>query len=72
VTKFPKEIEDFANAFLAMQDKRHSADYDPHAKFTKSEVLTDIALVEKAITDFEATDAKDRRAFCAHVLFKRR
>jgi hypothetical protein len=41
VTKFPKEIEDFANAFLAMQDKRHSADYDPHAKFTKSEVLTE-------------------------------
>lgn len=72
ITKFPKEIEDFANAFIAMQDKRHSADYDPHAKFTKSEVLNDLALVSKAIADFEACDAKDRRAFCAYVLFKPR
>jgi uncharacterized protein (UPF0332 family) len=72
LTKFPKDIEDFGNAFVAMQDKRHRADYDPHAKFTKSEVLNDIALVEKAITDFDNCDAKDRRAFCAFVLFKRR
>lgn len=55
-----------------MQEKRHAADYDPHANFTKSEVLADIALVEQAITDFEAEDAKDRRAFCAFVLFKKR
>jgi hypothetical protein len=72
LSKFPKEIEDFGNAFVAMQDKRHRADYDPHAFFTKSEVLNDIALVEKAISDFDACDTKDRRAFCAFVLFKRR
>lgn len=72
LSKFPKDIEDFGNAFVAMQDKRHRADYDPHASFTKSEVLNDIALVVKAITDFEKCDMKDRRAFCAFVLFKRR
>jgi hypothetical protein len=72
IPKFPRAIEDFANAFVAMQDKRHSADYDPHAKFTKSEVLNDISLVEKVIADFEGSDAKDRRAFCAYVLFKTR
>jgi hypothetical protein len=72
LSKFPKDIEDFGNAFVAMQDKRHQADYDPHAKFTKSEVLNDIALVAKAIADFETCDAKDRRAFCTFVVFKRR
>lgn len=70
--KFPKAIEDFGYAFVAMQEKRHTADYDPHARFTKTEVLADIALVTQAISDFENEDAKDRRAFCAFVLFKRR
>ncbi len=55
-----------------MQGKRHAADYDPHPHFTKSEVLADIALVRQAINDFEQEDAKDRRAFCAFLLFTRR
>jgi hypothetical protein len=69
---FQKEIEDFANAFVLMPDRRHSADYDPHARFTKSEVVADLSLVETAIGGFDQADAKDRRAFCAYVLFRRR
>lgn len=72
ISKFPQPIEDFANAFVSLQDKRHSADYDPHAKFLKSGVLNDIALVKTVMQNFEAADAKDRRAFCAYVLFKTR
>lgn len=72
LAKFPKGIEDFGHAFVAMQEKRHSADYDPHERFTKSEVLADISLVEQAVSDFEKEDAKDKRAFCAYVLFKAR
>lgn len=72
LAKFPKGIEDFGHAFVAMQEKRHAADYDPHGHFTKSEVLADIALVAQAISDFESEDAKDRRAFCAFTLFKSR
>lgn len=72
LSKFPKGIEDFGHAFVAMQEKRHAADYDPQERFTKSEVLSDIAIVEQAISDFESQDAKDRRAFCAFVLFKNR
>jgi hypothetical protein len=41
-----------------MQLKRHSADYDPFAKFYKSEVMNDMAAVETAIAAFEACDAK--------------
>jgi hypothetical protein len=70
--QFPPAIQDFANAFVTMQEKRHDADYDPYVKFTKSAVVADIALVRQAITDFIAEPTKDRRAFAAHVLFKSR
>lgn len=70
--RFPVALQDFANAIVTMQKKRHDADYDPYAKFTKSEVKADIALVKQAITDFEAQSTKDRRAFCVHILFKHR
>ena len=72
MSKFPKAIEDFANAFVTMQEKRHSADYDPLVKLTKSEVLQDIGLVEQTVRDFMKESKKDRRAFCALVLFKKR
>jgi len=70
--KFPKGIEDFANAFVTLQDRRHAADYDPFAKFVKSSVEADLILAAQAIQDFKAESQKDRRAFCAYVLFKRR
>jgi hypothetical protein len=72
VTQFPKPIEDFANTFVTMQTKRVSADYDPTSKFTKSEVVQDIATVKSAIDAFNAEPRKDRLAFCAFVLFRRR
>jgi uncharacterized protein (UPF0332 family) len=72
ITKFPKPIEDFANTFVTMQLKRHDADYDPFCHLTKSEVVQNIATVIQAINDFSAAPVKDRRAFCAHILFKRR
>ncbi len=70
--RFPREVEDFANAFVTMQEKRHRADYDPFSRFTKSEVSTDIALARLAIERFKSARAKDRRAFCAYVLLKER
>jgi hypothetical protein len=72
VTLLPQEIQDFANTFVTMQQKRHSADYDPMATATKSEVLVDIGLVEKVINDFAKANIKDRRAFVALVIFKQR
>ena len=72
VNKFPKEIEDFANMFVTMQEKRHRADYDPNAKHLKSAVLNDIEAVTAVIDDFQNVPIKDRRAFSAFVLFKLR
>ena len=72
IKKFPKEVEDFANAFITMQAKRHKADYDPSEKFYKSSVRQDIANVRDVIAGFQKSSVMDRRAFAAYVLFKTR
>lgn len=70
ISRFPVEIQDFANTFRTMQSKRHKADYDPSEKAYKSAVLVDIDQVKSAIERFEISPLKDRRAFAALVLFK--
>jgi len=72
VSRFPNEIEDFANNFVIMQEKRHAADYDPFIRLTKSEVVADIRAAKQSIDRFRIAPIKDRRAFAAHVLFKKR
>ncbi len=68
--KFPKKIEDFGNTFVTLQEKRHSADYDPVTKLNKSAVSADIDLAEQAITQYRTEKTSDRRAFCAWVLLR--
>ena len=72
ISKFPRQIQDFASQFVAMRKKRQSADYDPDAHYFKSSVLNDIAACEAAIRDFASAPIVDRRAFAAWVLFKTR
>lgn len=72
VSEFPQGIEDFAINFVTLQEKRHAADYDPFLCLTKSEVVAEIQAAERAIADFQDVPIKDRRAFAAHILFKRR
>lgn len=67
---FPNEIQDLANAFVNMQRKRHSADYDPEAAFSKLEVIQDIEETENVILQFPQASRKDRRAFAIYLLFK--
>jgi len=69
--KFPKEIEDFGNEFVAAQIKRHSADYDPDTAFSRSEVINDIESAEEAIKNFKKSPMKDRRAFAAWVILQK-
>lgn len=72
VSKFPKPIEDFANAFVQMQIKRHGADYDPTMRYARSEVMQDIDNAETAMLGYLGENKKDRRAFSAYVLFRTR
>lgn len=72
IQKFPQGIQDFANMLVSMQAKRHDADYNPDHRAFKSAVITDIDAVEVAIADYEAVDAKDRRAFAVWMLIEDR
>lgn len=72
IKKFPREIQDFANVFKDKQEKRHEADYDPFCALKRSEVLNHIETVEEAISLFDKAMTKDKIAFCALVLFKKR
>lgn len=70
--QFPQALQDFGNAFVTAQFKRHSADYDPTYRVAKSEAKTDIATAEDALRKLKAADIKDRRALAAWVLFSSR
>ena len=72
IAKFPQDIVDFANAFVALQEKRHMADYDPAVSFVKLEVEGDIAEARTTIEGFLSVGRKHRRAFAVYVLFKTR
>lgn len=66
--RFPIEVQEFANQFVDMQEKRHKADYDPHATFPKLIVEQDIEATDRAIRSFQQVPIKDRRAFAVYVL----
>lgn len=70
IAKFPIAVQDFADTFIALQTKRHKADYDPQEKTYKSAVLSDIRQAKAVIDGFENAPVKDRRAFAVLVLFK--
>jgi uncharacterized protein (UPF0332 family) len=72
ITKFPKDVEDFASLFVESQDARHGADYDPFSTFTRSETIILIARAEQAIRTFSAVPKKDKRAFAVFVAMKER
>ena len=69
---FPLEVRDFAAMFAALQKLRQKADYALDGKYVKEDVRAKIDTVEDTIAGFEQADARHRRAFVAHVLFKRR
>jgi hypothetical protein len=72
IDKFPPVIQDFAIQFVTLKESREHADYDPFRRFLKSEVLQAIDNVESVIRRFATSPEKDRRAFVALVLFRRR
>lgn len=70
--RFPEPIRDVAAIIADMQQRRHLADYDPHLRLTKSEVLQDIAECERAILRFSAAPIQDRRRFILYLVLRSR
>ena len=77
ITLFPQEIQTFAASFIGLQNRRHTADYDPLPNqsstfFYRHDVLELITEAEQAINSLNSADPLDLRAFAAYVLFPRR
>ena len=71
-SRTPAAIQAFALSFSDLQQQRHRADYDPNARFLRSEVVSLIERAETAIQGvFAATDA-ERRALATIVLLRDR
>ena len=74
IDRFPQEIQTFAASFVALQNRRHTADYDPYpnqssTSFYRHDVLQLITEAEQAINSLNSAYPLDRHAFAAYVLF---
>lgn len=69
---FPLAVQDFADAFCAMQISRHEADYNPNKRLFMDEVWVDLFWAEAAMNEFLKVAPKDRRAFAVYVLLDSR
>ena len=69
---FPPEVRKFADTFVILQKTRQQADYALDGRYDKLNVLAAIDMAADTIVWFEQADVRHRRAFVAHVLFKRR
>lgn len=69
---FPTDIVNAADQFVLLQEERHSADYDPDARYTRAQVLQLIQDAESAIAALKNAPKKDQRAFAVLLMLKRR
>lgn len=72
MARFPGEVRRIAAVFLSLQKARINADYALDTRFYKSAVLGRIDSAELAVQRFGLAPAETRRAFAAHLLFRRR
>ena len=69
---FPDGVQEFGQAFSALQSKRHLADYDPDYRVRKSNMTAAIDDARTAIDRFLKMPAGVRRDFAIHALMKER
>ena len=66
------EVRKLTNLLPELKGRRHAADYDPAARFTKSSVLRDIEATEVAMDSFDGASSEDQRALAVFLLFRER
>ena len=66
--RFPAAIDDFGEVFVAAQQARHSADYDPNSDFSATDVAGLISRVESVIANFNQTPEDIRCDLAVHIL----
>ena len=65
-------VQNFGTTFSALQENRHSADYDPNARFSRVYTVSLIDRAEDSIRAFLSTDDPERRELAAAVLMRGR
>ena len=65
-------VRKLTNLIPDLKGRRHAADYDPAARFTKSDVLRDIEATELAMDSFDAAPSDDQRTLAVFLLFRER
>ena len=65
-------VQQFAAAFVLLQEQRMIADYDPHSRFLKNEVFNLIEIAETATEGLMTTAPAVRRPLAAIVLLRER
>ena len=70
--EFSAGAQRFSNVFQEMQDRRHSADYDPTVRFTNQQAAEWLTLAETTITAFLETDRNERAYIAALTLVRGR
>ena len=65
-------VRGFANLFGNLQEQRISADYDPGARFVRSQVTNLIDRAEAATLAFSDTSVQSRRALAVYLLVRPR
>ena len=68
-TGFGPNIRDFATAVVDLLEKRHSADYDPQFRVTKSDALLTISTARAALSRFDLALASEKEVFLSLLLF---
>ena len=68
----PVALRNFIATFRFLQEQRHRADYDPEARFRRSEVVSLINRSETAIQTFFSANDSERRTLAAVVLLRAR
>jgi hypothetical protein len=66
---FGHDLIAFANAVVDLQEKRHSADYDPLFRARASDAVLAVATARAALTRFRAVTRTQRKTFLSLLVF---
>lgn len=69
VAGFNEEIASFSRLVVELQEKRHSADYDPSQWFTRADARLAVTSAKSAIERFESARAIQRKYFLTLLAF---
>jgi len=69
---FDQSMRTFAAAVVELQERRHSADYDPSERFRKADAILALSTGQAALSRLRGASAPSRRMFLSVLLFQPR